>query len=165
MWAPSTVGRCTGFPARSHIFSCTGRRARWHAVPRAWRTVIVALPPRTSIEAAICSAEQRSRGAVVFSAGTLNASADRRCPTCVADALPGHALPRSAYTVPTTASARTPPRRTQVSRVRITFEDTSGTRMKVQPAAALPQAFRPGGFSAGGLERPCETLVAWARQV
>jgi hypothetical protein len=76
----------------------------------------------------------------VFSAGTLNASADRRCPTSVSDALPGDALPRSAYTAPAAASERTPPRTTQVSRVRITFEDTSGTRMEVQPAAAFPQA-------------------------
>jgi hypothetical protein len=75
----------------------------------------------------------------VFSSGMLNASADRRCPTSVSDALPGDALPRSAYTAAATASARTTPRTAQVSRVRITFEDTSGTRMKVQPAAALPK--------------------------
>jgi hypothetical protein len=139
MCAPSLVGRGTGFPTRSHILSRTGSRARWQALPRAWRTASVALPPRTSIEAPICAAEQRGSGAVVFAAGTLTASADRRCPAPALGAVPDDALPRNSYTAPATASARTPPRTTQLSRVRITFKVTSATRKRVQPAAALQQ--------------------------
>ena len=94
---------------------------------------IVALPPRTSIEAAICSAEQRGSGAVAFFGGTLN------CLARVSEAVPDDLLPRCAYTAPATASARTPPRTTQMSRVRVTFESTSGKRGKVQPTAAFAQ--------------------------
>jgi hypothetical protein len=63
-----------------------------------WRTAIVALPPRTSIEAAICSAEQRGSGEVAFFEGTLN------CPARVSEAVPDDLLPRCAYTAPATAS-------------------------------------------------------------
>jgi hypothetical protein len=75
----------------------------------------------------------------VFAAGTLTASADRRCPAPALGAVPDDALPRNSYTAPATASARTPPRTTQLSRVRITFKVTSATRKRVQPAAALQQ--------------------------
>src|SRR6266508_1076273 len=135
--------------ARDMTWDSRGRRARRHALARAWRTAIVALPPRTSIEATICSAEQRGRGAVVFFAGTLNASADRRCPAPVSDAVPDDPLPRSAYTAPASTSARTPPRTTQVSRVRITFDVRAARVGRSSPPPPFREAF-PLKLQSGG---------------